>query len=113
MPIGWQGPFITTMTNKLADEFHQAMVSIYHVAAEHGYRASYFLRMVNEHGGLAAAKRLLSASESQSGLTRLWELGRLHISMEALVLQDRWESLFSDDERRKARERLEAYEYNQ
>ncbi len=110
--MGWQGPFITTMTNKLEDEFHQAMVSIYHAAAELGYRPTYFLRMVNEHGGLAAVKRLLSAAESQEGLTKLWELGRLDISVEALVLEEPWESLFSDDERRKARERLESYGYH-
>ena len=76
-----------------------------------GYRAPYFLRMVQERGGLDAAKRLLSASEVQSGLTRLWELGPLDISMEALVLQEPWARLFSEDERRVASERLEPYGY--
>ena len=100
------------MNSQLEGSFHEAMVNIYHAAAELGYRPTYFLRMVNEHGGLAAAKRLLSAVESQEGLTKLWELGRLDISVEALVLQERWESLFNDDEQHKARERLEAYGYH-
>ncbi len=100
------------MNNNLEGEFHEAMLNIYHAAAELGYRPTYFLRMVNEHGGLGAAKRLLSATETQEGLTKLWELGRLDISVEALVLDERWESLFSDDERRKALERLESYGYN-
>ena len=100
---------MTTMTNRLEAEFHAAMVNLYHAAAELGYRPIYFLRMVNEHGGLATAKLLLSAAESQEGLTKLWELGRLDISMEALVLEERWEILFSDDEQHKEQERLEAY----
>ena len=88
------------------------MLNIYDAAAKLGYRPTYFLRMVNEHGGVAAAKRLLSAPEAQSGLTTLWELGRLDISMEALVVQERWQPLFSDAERQAARDRLSAYGYD-
>ena len=68
--------------------------------------------MVHEHGGVAAAKRLLSGPVAQSGLTTLWELGRLDISMEALVVQERWQPLFSDAERQAARDRLSAYGYD-
>ena len=100
------------MTNPLEDEFHAAMVNLYHTATELGYRPTYFLRMVNEHGGLTAAKRLLNAPEAQEGLTKLWELGRLDMSVEALILQDQWESLFSDEEKRTAQERLEACRFS-
>ena len=88
------------------------MLNIYDAAAGLGYRPTYFLRMVHEHGGLEAAKRLLRASEAQSGLTRLWECGLLDISMEALVLQERWKPLFSDEERQTARDRLKCYGYD-
>lgn len=100
------------MVERLEDEFHRGMENIYYAAAEHGYRATYFLQMVRERGGVAAARRLLSTPEAQSGLTKLWELGRLDISMEALVAQERWEQLFSNDERRVALERLKAYDYD-
>ncbi len=103
---------MTTMTDPLQNEFHGAMINLYHAAAELGYRPTYFLRMANEHGGLGAAKRLLNADESQEGLTKLWELGRLDISVEAHVLEERWETLFSYEEKQKARERLKAYRYN-
>lgn len=96
----------------LEDEFHREMETIYHVAARLGYRPTYFLQMVQLHGGAAAAKRLLSTSEAQSGLMKLWELGRLDISMEALVVQERWKPLFSDAERQTARERLNAFGYD-
>ncbi len=88
------------------------MVNIYHDAAALGYRPTYFLQMVSEHGGVTAAKRLLQATEHQSGLTRLYELGRLDISAEYLVVQDRWKALFSDEERKKARERLLDYGFD-
>ena len=96
----------------LEDEFHQAMGGIYHLAATLGYRPTYFLRIVQQHGGVSAAKQLLNAPVAQSGLTKLWELGRLDISMEALVAQERWKPLFSDAERQAARERLKAFGYD-
>ena len=68
--------------------------------------------MVHQHGGVAAAKRLLRASPAQTGLTKLWELGRLDISMESLVVQERWRPLFSDAERQTAWERLNAFGYD-
>ena len=96
----------------LEAEFHRPMLNIYHAAAELGYRPIRFLQMVHEHGGVVAARRLLSAPEAPSGLTELWKRGRLDISMEALVVQERWQPLFSDAERQAARDRLSAYGYD-
>lgn len=99
-------------TKGLEAEFHRSMLNIYDAAAELGFRPVRFLRMVHVHGGVETARRLLSGSLAQSGLTRLWELERLDISMEALVLRERWHRLFSDAERQVARGRLEAYGYD-
>ena len=94
---------------RLESEFHRAMLNIYDAAAKLGCRPTRFLQMVHEHGGVTAAKRLLSGPVAQSGLTTLWELGRLDISMEALVVQEQWQPLFNDAERQAARDRLSAY----
>ena len=67
--------------------------------------------MLNEKGGLATAKALLASQEPQSGLTTLWECGRLDLSVEALVIDLGFEPLFSEEERETARERLAAYGY--
>ncbi len=92
--------------------FHEAMLGIYHAAkGECGYNATYFLQMVNEHGGLAAAKQLLSKPGFSDGLTALWECGRLDFSMEALVLQEQWQSLFTEEELRIAQMRLKELGY--
>lgn len=99
------------MAKNLEAQFDEAMRDTYRRASEHGYRPTYFLQMVEIHGGVGTAKRLLKAPEQQYGLTRLWQLGLLEISAEALVLQERWQSLFSDEERRIAREGLSSYGY--
>ena len=92
--------------------FHEAMLAAYRDAkAECNYNATYFLQMVNELGGRAAAKQLLSKPGFSDGLTTLWERGRLDISMEALVLQEQWQSLFIEGEIRVARMRLEELGY--
>ena len=100
------------MTEDLEVRFHQAMLNLYHAAVELGYRPTYFLRMVNELGGVGAARRLLSTDDLQAGLTRLWELRRLDLSVEALVVQEPWKDLFSYEESREARARLKAYGYD-
>ena len=99
------------MSSTLEEEFHRAMLSIDATAGKHGYHPSYFLRMVHELGGVRAAKQLLSKDDPQSGLARLWELELLENSMEALVLQERLQHLFSEDELQEARKRLKDYGY--
>ena len=100
--------------SKLGDIFHIEMLQIYHQAKKHcNYNATRFYQMVNEKGGLATAKTLLASQEPQSGLTTLWECGRLDLSLEALVIDPRFEELFSKEEREGARERLVACGYEE
>jgi len=96
------------MSSRLEAEFDQAMRDIYHRAlSECCYRATRFLQLVGERGGVAAAKQLLRSPGLPQGLTKLWELGRLDLSMEALILQDRWAGLFTEEEIAVARKRLQ------
>ena len=96
----------------LRDQFHQDMVGIYAKGKkELKYNASYFIQMVSELGGLKAAQKLLAMREPSSGFTVLWEHERLDLSVEALVLRGEYASLFTDEERIIARNRLEQYGY--
>jgi len=88
-------------------EFHRAMMDVYEAAQARDYYATYFKGMIDEYGGVEAAKRLLAKREIQSGLMRLWELSLLDHSMEAAVLQERFRSLFTEVELQEARWRLE------
>lgn len=93
--------------------FHSAMLNIYEEAKKQcNYNATYFLRMVSEMGGLEAAKQLLSTDAPQDGFTKLWECGRLDLSVEYLVLKPEFKRLFTKEELKTARMRLKTYGYD-
>ena len=101
------------MKYKIEKEFDEAMRNIYRSAdSECSYRPTYFLGMVDQHGGVLAAKKLLHSSKHSKGLTRLWKLGRLDLSMEALVLKCPWKTLFTEAELQSARKRLTELDFN-
>jgi hypothetical protein len=93
-------------------QFDQRMVDIYRTAkSELGYNATYFLRMISERGGLATARSLISSATVSEGFTALWERKRLDLTVEALVLQEEFAGLFTEDELDMARDRLAQYGY--
>src|SRR5687768_4771094 len=63
------------------------------LAKEHRYNPTYFRRMVLEHGGVEAVRRLLRSENYQEGLHTLWELGRLDASVEAAILNPKYAAL--------------------
>jgi hypothetical protein len=87
------------------------MIDLYEVAKSYDYFATYFKEMLDRYGGIETAKRLLAKSEIQPGLIRLWELKLLNKSVEATVLQERFQSLFAPAELNEARRRLEELGY--
>ncbi len=105
------------MANEKADleyRFHDAMLGIYHDAlSQTGYRATRFLQMVNLHHGLETARILLNSDTLSDGFIRLWEEGRLDLTVEALVSREPWRCLFSDAELEQARKRLEDMGYQE
>jgi len=95
----------------LEEQFHHAMIGVYENAKEHDYFATYFKRMLDEYGGRQTAKRLLAKQEMQEGLMKLWDMKLLDQSMEALVVQERFNPLFTNAEIAEARRRLEELGY--
>ena len=77
-----------------------------------GYRPTAFQSMIAEDGPLVAVRRLLQppVARVSDGFTRLYEPRRIGLAVEHPVAFDRpFLSLFTDDERRIARERLALY----
>ena len=72
---------------------------------EVGYYAARFLQMLQEYGGVETVRRLLPTMSD--GFTALYLRGRLHLTFEYVMLQPEWRVLFTDDERRLARQRLQ------
>jgi len=98
--------------DNLEHEFDMAMMDIYlRAKTEAGYNATRYLQMLEEHRGLDTARILLHTPHVSDGYTALWERKRLDLTVEALILQKKWHSLFSDQEREVARNRLEEYKY--
>jgi hypothetical protein len=95
----------------LEDELTSALRDTDNAARARGYIATYFIQMLEEHGGRETAKSLLAVSEPQIGLYKLWELHLLDISMEAVVLRERFRSLFTEAEINEARRRLDELGY--
>lgn len=97
----------------LKEEFHQEMLSgVQTLKKEYGYNPTYFVRMVQENGGVEAAKMLLAAPNAQTGLHELCLHGRLDLSMEAAVLNKKYNALFEPTEREIAKKRLQNLGYD-
>lgn len=95
----------------LEEQFHHAMIGVYENARDHDYTPTIFKRMIDQYGGLEAAKHLLASNVAQTGLFKLYDLGCLKQSMEALVIQERFTPLFTEEEIKEATRRLSELEY--
>lgn len=93
--------------------FDQAMFDVYRRAKEEaGYNAKVFFQMLTDRGGLRTAKALINATRAPEGYRALSERGHLDLTVEAVVVEEeRWHSLFTDDELERARKRLREYGY--
>ncbi|MEO8613178.1 MAG: hypothetical protein ABI690_35130 [Chloroflexota bacterium] len=98
--------------SELEQQFHEAMIQVYKNAKLHcQYNATYFLQMLNERGGIATARYLITTDNPSEGFTKLWECQRLDLTVEAVALNPIYSELFTEDELRLAKERLQQYRY--
>jgi hypothetical protein len=100
---------MTAMT--LEEELEKELWHTVDVASDHIYTPHIFMQMLKDHGGVETSKRLLANSEAQTGLFRLYELKLLHESMEAVVIKEKYRSLFTQAELAEAYRRLEELRY--
>lgn len=98
-PGGHRDP--AAVERAFADELRR----IYAQCVELGYHPTGMLQMIERLGGIGTARRLLELPPSD-GFARLALLNRIDLAVESLVLQPRWDGVFTDDERRIARRRL-------
>ena len=88
-------------------DFHEEMLSLYRrTGVATGIWHNYFLRSVRKEGGLAFAKKLLAPTQTSTGFDTLVEARRVDLSVEELVLDQRYTHLFSPEELDEARQRL-------
>ena len=90
-----------------SDEFARACDAAIAECHKLGYVPKAWMEMVERHGAVEAAKRLLVSGDIQSGLLRLLLLGRVDLTVEHAVLDPRWADLFDDQDRQLAQWRLD------
>ena len=71
-----------------------------------GCDPSVFLALVQEHGPVEACKLIITDPELGQDLLRVKQAGRLDLTVEALVLRDRFKRLFDDNILGRARKRI-------
>lgn len=98
--------------SSLESRFNAAMHELYgRIVRESGYTPTIFFRMIGEHGGLEAARRLLRpvADFFSYGFEHLCKMGRDDLAMEDLILSlDYRHEIFTSRELATAAERLQA-----
>jgi hypothetical protein len=98
------------MSQNLELDFHEEMLAIYQKSGRAtGYWPNRFLQKVRRAGGLAAAREWLKPEKGLlPGLQRLARENRIDLSMEALASKEPWRQLFTEEEVKEAKKRLEA-----
>ena len=92
--------------NELESRFQDALIGLYtRTKKELHYNAKRFMQMLLEDGAVATAKKLIR-KEMSDGLTELWVRHRLDLSVEAAVINPRWNDLFTDEDRQISRDKL-------
>jgi hypothetical protein len=101
------------MGENLEGRFNTAMWNLYQRARDDlKCSANRFRIMLTEHGALRTTQILIHSHTVSEGYIKLWKLGRLDLSVEALVHdQPEWQALFTKEELEIIRKRLCDYGY--
>lgn len=94
------------------DELNAALVDAYQRSGEEvGYWGTRYIQALRRNGALATARRMLKPRNAgqRKGLDALLEAGRPDLTLEAIILQAQFRSLFTNDELAVAAERLGEY----
>ena len=83
---------------ELASQLEAAMHQICRESHRLGYVPTRSLQMPNQQGALVTAHQLLASDRYHVGFTRLWDLRRLDLSFERVVLKPVFWPLFTEKE---------------
>ena len=85
------------MDAKTNEEFTQHLWAAVRETEAAGYDPRRFKTMLNTDGGFDAVKRILESGKPSDGFTKLWELKRLNLTCEAVIVESKWRPYFGDD----------------
>lgn len=61
------------------------------------YVPTRFKGMLEADGGFETVKRILASGHPSDGFKKLWELGHLELTCEAIIVESKWRQYFDDD----------------
>lgn len=107
------GPMLKSTYDLLKSDLEIELRQLYYDAGEElSYWGKYYWRSLKRRGGLGAAVHMLrprTSVDTHAGLQRLIDAGRAReLSVEAIILRKEFRSLFSAEELKEARRRLDA-----
>ncbi|MGL4572497.1 MAG: hypothetical protein ACRCVJ_15710 [Clostridium sp.] len=88
-------------------ELYRDMLNIYREAdLECNCKLNSLLNRLNNKGALLTAKELIREDIKEDGLDVLMKCGREDLSLENLILSNRYKNLFNDEDRNICKDRL-------
>jgi hypothetical protein len=98
---------IISLENELEKEFIDTINVANRLGAK--IKAESIISYIHNYGAIGGANRLISfgTEKLQSGLLKLWEINRLDISFESIILKEKYKILFEKDILEKAKNRLD------
>lgn len=104
-----EGEFIK-LENELESRFMETIKEANDLGAK--INVNNIISYIHNYGAIGGASRLinLGTERLQSGFIKLWEINRLDISFESIILQEKYRILFSPDILDKAEKRLKELE---
>ena len=99
-------------TEKLKKLFHQEIIDLYkNVIKSVKYKPTRLMDYINKYGGYEAAVKYISTESNVQDFAILWEKERLDLSVEALITNEKFRSLFSEDILSFCDRKLKEYSY--
>ncbi|ULQ51703.1 phospholipase D-like domain-containing protein [Flavihumibacter fluvii] len=96
---------------KIEDELHVELIASVDLAVKAGAKIvqQNILNQIYNYGAIGAASRLIKEGTEKlhSGLIKLFEIDRLDLTIESIILKDRYRVLFHKDILEKAQQRLD------
>ena len=84
--------------NILQNKFNNEVLDAIEESKKIGYNPTRFIQMLHQsnNNAVEVVQRLV-IKEATSGLEKLWEKGRLELSMEALIIKPEYKELFPSE----------------
>jgi len=94
------------MTEALYNEFTKEIHTANEKSVKLGYYPSRFLQMAEQSGSVQAAKKMVTSGAIPNGMKKLKKMRKLDLTIESIMIKEKYQSLFTVEELNAAKWRL-------